>query len=212
MRTVIIARQVQWGTAAEWSAAGAALLAALATLVAALVALHLGRTQVHSLRDQIDQQHKDTQEAIKVAQATLQGDRERWQYQLDHDRESLADLVSCNGAFVWPKSTPGPMNSLTISVANEGPAVIFNVRVFVLWQGVVHRGDPLGSLAADANVDRGMDWAFPASPAPSPDACGVTFRDVAGRTWARWANGDLQEMRGLDPEDVLRAPGRPVDR
>ena len=147
-------------------------------------------------------------DSVALTRAALDHDRERWQVDLAERERSQAQFVGCT---FEGKRVIASDETLSWLVHNNSPAAIYEVRSFILFQGVPHRdGSPKGMfIGAGQERQMSQEGTFNVDNL-SLDHIGVTFRDNWGRWWIKWASGHLRRL-GADPEMDLRVPGSTSD-
>ncbi len=174
---------------------------AIATAAAVVVALLLAWSERKRSDRLISEERARTDSALAAERAltreALDLERERWDRQLLDAERAQVELVG-----VLPIQSE---DGVVLRIVNHSSAPIADVQLFAL-DGRLVRGKPW-----EMSVGPGATTQVQPPPMFGPvveggNRIGFTFRDNAGRYWARYLNGSLVSLRGVDPEAILSEP------
>ena len=156
---------------------------------------------------QTAQQVELAEKALAAAEEANRQARDRWVADLDLRRSAQASRVACTDI--------GDAADRQLLIVNRSDIDIFDVRAFNIDAGHLkqethvipgprlgpgdHHSTNLSSVHGVASYERGAQ-------------CGFTFRDAAGFHWARFLNGELRTLDGVEYSVALARladwPGR----
>jgi hypothetical protein len=183
--------EVVWGTAGEWAGAIAVFITIAYTVVST-------RKERRRAADSLAEERALTQAALQLSTHGLQLQNEQWQAELAERLRWQSKYVTC---FVTDRKTAAEAGAksghLVATVRNDSGNIIFDVRGFIKWQGVVIRSDVDGTAVAPGLVNP-VRLPFPSDTVAylPADQFGVTFRDNAGEYWAKYESGHLLHLVG----------------
>ncbi|MDW3212606.1 MAG: hypothetical protein R8G01_01305 [Ilumatobacteraceae bacterium] len=169
---------IQWGTVGEWFG-GAMAGAAVAYAVVAT------RSERKRSQENIEAERDLTREAIEIERRRFgidAAERLAWQ----------ARMVTCSaGGRTARKSQP---DALIVVARNSSQLPVYDVRAFVVFQGVAHvtpQDESTTVLTEDQSTMVFVGLTIEAAFATPSHARGIAFRDAAGYRWVRYLSGQL---------------------